>query len=80
MAADTMGQCFLSSSAHAQGQALFPANPTTHLHPPPTRKVGIPPASLPKLPRLAIILLFCSYHSNFKSDFDNVKIKVGLLN
>ena len=38
-----------------------------------------PPASLPEMLLLAIIFLFWSYLSNFHSDLDCLKSKVGLL-
>ena len=39
-----------------------------------------PPAGLPEMPWLAMIILFWSYLSHFKTDFDCVKSKVGLFN
>ena len=54
------------------------------MHPLPTHRpkkvnklASLPPASLQKMPWLAMIFLFWSY---LKSDFDCVKIKVDLFN
>ena len=39
-----------------------------------------PPASLPEMLWLAMIFLLWAYVTHFKTDFDEVKNKVGLLN